>query len=84
MIPKENSDPRFDDALIWAAGHFLSFYPPTFTGKQILDTLRSDEKLPRNLRLWESLKCDREELADHIELLARAFVRFANHDPLVG
>lgn len=83
MIPKENYDSRYNEALILAAGHFLASYPPTFGGSQILEALRK-EKLPKAIRLWSELKLAPFEVAEHIELLARSLVRFANHEPHFG
>lgn len=83
MIKKEKSDPRYEEAVLWAAGHFLSSYPPTFNGNQILEALRSKEKLHKNIRLWTTLKCDRVEVAEHIEFLARSLVRFGNREQLL-
>jgi hypothetical protein len=82
MTYKETSDPRFDEALIWAAGHFLSSYPQTFTGTQILKAVRNGSDLDKNLRYWDVLDCGHEEVAELIELLARSFVRFGNREPL--
>jgi hypothetical protein len=67
---------EYNKALVWAAANFLSHIDASLTGKEILEELRQDKKLDRKkIRLWDNYK-NREDVADHIELLANQFIRF--------